>query len=69
MGAFQVIKKGAERVIIGVIERLIGRKEHENNMKASDYINKNFDDVWAAIIRLHVLLFIAALTSKKRNKQ
>ena len=56
-------------MIISVIERLIGRKEHDNNMKANDYINNNFDDVWAAIIRLHVLLFIAALTSKKRNKQ
>lgn len=51
-------------MIISVIEYLIGRKEHDNNMKASDYINNNFDDVWAAIIRLHVLLAVMFIFSK-----
>ena len=55
-------------MIISVIERLIGRKEHDNNMKANDYIDKNFDDVWAAIIRLHVLLFLVAIIRKERKE-
>lgn len=54
-------------MIIGVIERLIGRKEHDTDMKANEYINKSFDDVWAAIIRLHVLLFLVAIIRKERR--
>lgn len=51
-------------MIISVIEHLIGRKEHDTDMKANEYINKSFDDVWAAIIRLHVLLAVMLIFSK-----
>lgn len=63
----QAQKKGAERVIITVIEHLIGRKEHDTDMKANEYINKSFDDVWAAIIRLYVLLLLVAIIRKDRK--
>lgn len=40
---------------MSVAERMAGRKEHDPRLKATEYINKSFDDVWAAIIRLHVM--------------
>ena len=51
-----------------MIEHLIGRKEHDTDMKANEYINNNFDDVWAAIIRLHVLLFLVSIFRKERKE-
>ena len=53
---------------IRVIEHMIGRKEHDVNLRATEYIDKNFDDVWAAIIRLHVLLFLVAIIRKERKE-
>lgn len=54
--------------MINVIERIMGRKEYDGSMKATEYIDKSFDDVWAAVIRLHVMLAVMIILVKKNNQ-
>lgn len=56
-------REGAK--LINTIEHIIGRKEYECGSKPTAYINKNLDDIWAAVIRMHVLLVVMIIFSKK----
>lgn len=51
-------------MMINALERVMGRKEYDGSMKANEYITKNFDDIWAAIIRMHVLLIVMLIFNK-----
>lgn len=52
---------------MNVAERMVGRKEHDANLRANEYINKSFDDVWAAIVRLHVMVLAVMLILAKKS--
>jgi|GEM_PF-5114388 len=49
-------------------ERIIGRREHDVKLKATEYINRSFDDVWAAVVRMHVMLAVVVVLTRRKSK-